>query len=88
LSQLHFSARDFYRMYNCIWLFTKAHGTLFARLYSYTYNFDTFYTDHVPLGKNFALVNLFQTPPQTKTPVKTTFRDWCLYSSFVHGYSY
>jgi hypothetical protein len=24
------------------------------------------------------------TPPQTKTPVKTTFRDWCLYSSFVH----
>jgi hypothetical protein len=25
------------------------------------------------------------TPPQTKTPVKTTFRDWCLYSSFVHG---
>ncbi len=27
----------------------------------------------------------FATPPQTKTPVKTTFRDWCLYSSFVHG---
>ncbi len=27
------------------------------------------------------------TPPQTKTPVKTTFRDWCLYSSFVHAYS-
>ncbi len=25
------------------------------------------------------------TPPQTKTPVKTTFRNWCLYSSFVHG---
>jgi len=25
------------------------------------------------------------TPPQTKAPVKTTFRDWCLYSSFVHG---
>jgi hypothetical protein len=23
------------------------------------------------------------TPPQTKTPVKATFRDWCLYSSFV-----
>ncbi len=22
---------------------------------------------------------------QTRTPVKTTFRDWCLYSSFVHG---
>ncbi len=25
------------------------------------------------------------TPPQTKTPVKTTFRDRCFYSSFVHG---
>jgi hypothetical protein len=25
------------------------------------------------------------TPPQTKIPVKTTFRDWSLYSSFVHG---
>jgi hypothetical protein len=25
------------------------------------------------------------TPAQTKTPVRTTFRDWCLYSSFVHG---
>ncbi len=24
-------------------------------------------------------------PPQTKTLVKTTFWDWCLYSSFVHG---
>ncbi len=24
------------------------------------------------------------TPPQTKTPVKMTFRDWCLYSSFIH----
>jgi hypothetical protein len=29
------------------------------------------------------------TPPQTKTPVKTTFfRDWCLYSSFVHVFTY
>ncbi len=26
------------------------------------------------------------TPPQIKTPVKTTFRDWYLFSSFVHGY--
>ncbi len=25
------------------------------------------------------------TPPQTKTPVKTPYRDWCLFSSFVHG---
>jgi hypothetical protein len=26
------------------------------------------------------------TPHQTKAPeVKTTFRDWCLYSSFVHA---
>jgi hypothetical protein len=24
------------------------------------------------------------TPPQTKTPAKTTFWNWCLYSSFVH----
>jgi hypothetical protein len=23
------------------------------------------------------------TPSQTKTPVKTTFMDWCLFSSFV-----
>ncbi len=27
-----------------------------------------------------------KTPPQTKTPVKTTVRDCCLYSSFVHGW--
>ncbi len=27
------------------------------------------------------------TPPQTKTPVKTTFRDWCFYSFFVHDLS-
>jgi hypothetical protein len=27
----------------------------------------------------------FATPPPRKTPVKTTFRDWCLYSSFVHA---
>ncbi len=26
------------------------------------------------------------TPTQTKTQVKTTFRDRCLYSSFVHAY--
>ncbi len=26
------------------------------------------------------------TPPQTKTPGKTTFRDWCFNSSFVHDY--
>ncbi len=25
------------------------------------------------------------TPHQKKTPVKMTFRDWCLYSPFVHG---
>jgi hypothetical protein len=24
------------------------------------------------------------TQHETKTPVKTTFRDWCLYSSFIH----
>ncbi len=28
------------------------------------------------------------TPPQTKTPVKTTFRDWCLYSPFIHAPRY
>jgi hypothetical protein len=26
------------------------------------------------------------TPPHTKTPIKTTFRDWCLYSFFVHAF--
>ena len=25
-------------------------------------------------------------PPQTKWPVETTLRGWCLWSSFVHGY--
>ncbi len=25
------------------------------------------------------------TPPQTKTQVKTIFRDWCLHITFVHG---
>jgi hypothetical protein len=70
------------------WLFTEAHGTLFAQFYSYTSNFDTFYADCVLLETFFALVNLCQSPPQTKTPVKTTFRDWCLYSSFAYGNSY
>ncbi len=33
-----------------------------------------------PNSKNLQIA----TPPQTKTPVKTTFRDGCLYSCFVH----
>ncbi len=46
--------------------------------------------DHILQEFNTLLLTRFRTykiatPPQTKTPVKTTFRDWCLYSSFVHG---
>ncbi len=29
---------------------------------------------------------LLHPPPPTKTPVETTFRDWCLHSSFVHDF--
>jgi hypothetical protein len=46
--------------------------------------------DHILQEFNILFLARFRTckistPPQTKTPVKTTFRDWCRYSSFVHG---
>jgi hypothetical protein len=46
--------------------------------------------DHILQEFNTLFLTTFRNykiaaPPQTKTPVKTTFRDWCLYSSFVHG---
>ncbi len=46
--------------------------------------------DHILQEFNTLFLTRFRTykiatPPQTRTPVKTTFRDWCLYSSFVHG---
>jgi hypothetical protein len=46
--------------------------------------------DHILQEFNTLFLTRFRTyqsatPPQTKTPVKTTFRGWCLYSSFVHG---
>ncbi len=41
--------------------------------------------DHILQEFNTLFLTRFRTykiasPPQTKTPVKTTFRDWCLYS--------
>jgi hypothetical protein len=44
--------------------------------------------DHILQEFNAKFLTRFRTykiatPPQTKTPVKTTFRDCCLYSSFV-----
>ncbi len=33
----------------------------------------------------FRTYKIIATPPQTKTPVKTTFRDWCLFRSFIHA---
>ncbi len=49
--------------------------------------------DHILQEFNTLFLTRFRTfkiatPPQTKTPVKTTFSDWCLYSSFVHGYPF
>jgi hypothetical protein len=49
--------------------------------------------DHILQEFNSLFLTRFRTykiatPPQTETPVKTTFRDWCLYSSFVHGIGY
>ncbi len=45
--------------------------------------------DHILQEFNTLFLKRFITykidsPPQTKTPVMTTFRDWCLYSSLVH----
>ncbi len=47
--------------------------------------------DHILQEFNSLFLNRFRTykittPPQTKSPVNTTFRDWCLYSSFIHGF--
>ncbi len=51
--------------------------------------------DHILQGLTSEFNTLFLTrvrtskiaaPTQTKTPVKTTFRDWWLYSSFVHAW--
>ncbi len=46
--------------------------------------------DHILQEFNTLFLTRFRTykittPPQTKSTVKTTFTDWCLYSSFVHG---
>ncbi len=46
--------------------------------------------DHILQEFNTLFLTRFRTykiatPHQTKPPVKTTFRDWCLCSSFVHG---
>jgi hypothetical protein len=48
--------------------------------------------DHILQEFNTLFLTRFRTyniatPPQTNWPVKTTFRDWCLSSSFVHAYS-
>ncbi len=45
--------------------------------------------DHILQEFNTLFLTRFKTykiatPPQTKIQVKTTFRDWCLYSSFIH----
>ncbi len=47
--------------------------------------------DHILQEFYTLLLTRFRTykislPPQTKWPVKTTLRDWCLESSFVHVY--
>jgi hypothetical protein len=46
--------------------------------------------DHILQEFNTLFLTRFRTykistPPQTKIPVKTTSRDWCLYVSFVHA---
>ena len=48
--------------------------------------------DHILQEFNTLFLTRFRTykiatPLQTTTPVKTTFRDWCFYSSFVHSSS-
>jgi hypothetical protein len=40
--------------------------------------------DHILQEFNTLFLTRFRTTPN-KTSVKTTFGDWCLYSSFVHG---
>ncbi len=46
--------------------------------------------DHILQEFNTLFLTRFRTykiatPPQTKTPLKATFRDWCLFSSFIHA---
>ncbi len=47
------------------------------------------FVDHILQEFNTLLTRFrtykIATPPQTKTSVNTTFRDWCRYSSFVHA---
>jgi hypothetical protein len=48
--------------------------------------------DHIQQEFNTLFLTRFRTykiatQPQTKTPVKTTFRDRCFYSSFLHLYT-
>ncbi len=51
--------------------------------------------DHILQEFNTLFPTIFRTyeykiatPPQTKTLVKATFLDWCLYTSFVHAFNY
>jgi hypothetical protein len=49
--------------------------------------------DHILQESNTLFLTRFRTykiatPTETKTPVKTTFKDWCLYCSFAHAVQY
>jgi hypothetical protein len=44
--------------------------------------------DHILQEFNTTRTYKIATRPQTKTPVKTTIRDWCPYSSFVHVFTF
>jgi hypothetical protein len=53
----------------------------------------SYVVDHIWQEFNTVFLTRFRTykistPPQTKRPLKTTFRDWCLHSSFVHDRHY
>jgi hypothetical protein len=41
-----------------------------------------------PILQEFNTLFLTRVKNKTKTPVKATFRDWCLFSSFFHGMKY
>jgi hypothetical protein len=53
-------------------------GVLFCVVYHIVQEFNTLFL-------TIFITYKIAIPPQTKTPVMTTFRDWCRYSSFVHG---
>jgi hypothetical protein len=65
---------------DCVWLWGGGGWRGGVELWWRPYSAGFFYTLFLTIFRTYKIA----APPPTIIPVKTTFRGWCLYSSFVH----